>query len=83
MPTPTTIEVNGFALREIRVRSGQGVAQLAQSAEVSRAYIAKLELGHSHRVSPKVFNALLAALSITDRRALIADPHAHDVEPAA
>jgi predicted transcriptional regulator len=76
MSTPTTIEVNGFAMREIRVRSGLGVMDLAKQVGVQRPYIAKIELGHSKRVSPKVFNALLSALSITDRRVLLADPHA-------
>jgi len=79
MPTPTTIEVNGPALREIRIRSGLGVSQLATASGVQRPYIAKLELGHSRRVSPKVFNALIAALDIKDRRAISANPYG-DVE---
>lgn len=73
--TPTTIEVHGPAVREIRMRSGIGVAQLAATVGVQRPYIAKLELGHSRRVSPKVFNALLAALGIQDRRAILANPY--------
>jgi transcriptional regulator with XRE-family HTH domain len=73
--TPTTIEVNGFALRELRKRSGLGVADLAEQIGVQRPYIAKIELGHSRRVSPKVYKALLAALVIEDRRALLANPH--------
>lgn len=75
MPTPTTIEINGYALRELRMRSGLGVAELAAQVEVKRPYIAKIELGHSQRVSPKVFNALLSALTISDRRVLLAHPH--------
>ncbi|KNX38060.1 helix-turn-helix domain-containing protein [Luteipulveratus halotolerans] len=75
-PTATTVEVNGYALRELRVRSGIGVADLADQVGVKRPYIAKIELGHSRRVSPKVYNALLAALAITDRRVLMANPHA-------
>lgn len=82
--TATTVEVNGFALRELRVRSGLGVVELAEQVGVQRPYIAKIELGHSQRVSPKVFNALLSALSITDRRVLLANPHGaalEDLEP--
>jgi len=75
MSTATTVEVNGFALREIRVRTGLGVLDLANQVGVQRPYIAKIELGHSRRVSPKVFNALLSALAITDRRVLMANPH--------
>lgn len=78
--TPTTVEVNGYALRELRVRSGLGVMDLAKSVGVQRPYIAKIELGHSQRVSPKVYNALLSALSIKDRRVLLANPHAADLE---
>ena len=73
--TQTTVEVNGYALRELRVRSGIGVADLAEQVGVQRPYIAKIELGHSKKVSPKVYNALLSALAITDRRVLLANPH--------
>lgn len=75
MSTPTTVEINGFALREIRVRSGIAVMDLARQVDVQRPYIAKIELGHSRQVSPKVFNALVSALAITDRRVLMANPH--------
>ena len=78
MPTPTTIEIHGPAIREIRVRSGMGVAQLAAAVGVNRPYIAKIELGHSRKVSPKVFNAIIAALTISDRRAIIANPYGAD-----
>ena len=82
--TATTIEVNGYALRELRVRSGIGVADLAKQVGVQRPYIAKIELGHSRRVSPKVYTALLSALSITDRRVLLANPHGSgDLEATA
>lgn len=73
--TPTTVEVNGFVVRELRVRSGLAVQELADVVGVKRPYIAKIELGYSRRVSPKVFNALLAALSVNDRRVLLANPH--------
>lgn len=81
-PTPTTIDVHGPAVREIRLRSGLGVAGLAEAVGVQRAYIAKIELGHSRRVSPQVFNGLIAALGIKDRRAILANPYgaAADVE---
>ena len=82
--TPTTVEVNGFAVREVRMRSGLAVQELADLVGVKRPYIAKIELGHSRRVSPKVFNALLSALAITDRRVLLAYPHgAIELEPAS
>lgn len=80
MPSATTVEINGFAVRELRVRSGLSVVDLARAVEVQRPYIAKIELGHSPRVSPKVFKAILAALSINDRRALLANPHGEAAE---
>lgn len=83
MSTATTVEVNGFALRELRVRSGVGVADLAARVGVQRPYIAKIELGHSRKVSPKVFNELLSALAITDRRVLLANPHGAELEARA
>lgn len=81
--TATTIQVNGFALRELRMRSGLGVAELAERVGVKRPYIAKIELGHSQRVSPKVFNSLLSALTISDRRVLLANPHGIDLAEAS
>lgn len=73
--TKTTVEINGFVVRALRIRDGLGVQDLADRVGVKRPYIAKIELGHSQRVSPKVFNALLSAFSITDRRVLLANPH--------
>lgn len=78
MSSPTTIEIHGPALRAIRVLSGIGVADLAKAVGVQRPYIAKIELGHSRRVSPKIFNALVAALAIQDRRALMLAPYGED-----
>lgn len=73
---PTTIEINGYALRELRIRSGVEIAPLSKQVGIHRASMANLELGHRQRVSPKVFNAILSALAITDRRVLLANPHA-------
>lgn len=81
--TPTTVAINGYALRELRIRSGLGVADLAEAVGVKRPYIAKIELGHSRRVSPKVYKAITEALTLQDRRVLLANPHAEDVEVPA
>lgn len=78
--TATTIEVHGPALREIRVLSGLEVAELAEAVGVKRPYITKIELGHSRRVSPRVYNALIAALGIKDRRALMVNPYGASLE---
>lgn len=70
LPT-TAVAINGSALRELRKRTGVSVAELAKEIGVGRPYITKIELGHSKRVSPEVFDALLRALCITDRRTLL------------
>lgn len=75
-PTSTNIEINGFAVRELRKRNGDSVQELADALGVQRAYVTKIELGHSRRVSPRVFNRLLTALAVTDRRALLNNPYA-------
>lgn len=80
MPTSNTVEINGFLVRELRKRDGMSVVELASRIECQRPYVAKIELGHSRRVSVKVFNALLAALAIDDRRALLANPYGDPVE---
>ena len=71
----TTVEIHGPALRTIRVLSGVGVRELALRVKKDRSYIAHLELGHKRRVSPDVFNALVAALALEDRRAILAGPY--------
>lgn len=71
----TTIEVNGPAVRERRIREGISVAELARSVGVARPYITKIELGYSRRVSPKVFSSLTLALGVGDRRSLMAAPY--------
>lgn len=79
-PTRTTvIEVNGPAVREIRTRSGINTASLAEAIDVDRSYLSRLETGARRRVSPTVFTAILRALGIKDRRAILANPHSADV----
>jgi transcriptional regulator with XRE-family HTH domain len=78
--TPTNIEVNGFAIREIRIRSGIGVGPCADQAGISRPYLARIELGARIRVSPGTLAGLLSALQVADRRAILSNPHADAVE---
>lgn len=70
-----SVEINGYVVRHLRIAAGRSVKDIADAVDVERPYIAKIELGHSKRVSPKVFNALLATFSIDDRRVLMANPH--------
>lgn len=91
---PTTVAINGYALRAIRVLQNRETAELAEQIDalvrnaggtkgMTRSYLAKIELGHSERVSPKVYAAILKALNITERRVLLASPHADHADLAA
>lgn len=70
--TPT-VEIHGFALRMIREARGRKVQDLADALDVTRSYIAKIELGHSRRVSEVFYARLLSELRIDDDRALLAE----------
>lgn len=94
MPPSTTVEINGHALRHIRVLTGVDIGPLADQVDalvkdggsktgVSRAYLNAIELGMRTRVSPKVYTAINQALAITDRRVLLANPHASVLEATA
>lgn len=78
--TPPTIAVNGFAFREIRVRSGIDAGPCAEAVGVDRSYLNRLETGARLRVSPSVFAAMVRALGLGDRRAILADPHGEPVD---
>jgi transcriptional regulator with XRE-family HTH domain len=74
-PAPTstsTVEIHGYALRVIREARGRKVAELAQSLDVDRSYIARIETGNARRVSTVFYTRLLAELQIEDFRALLA-----------
>lgn len=81
--TPNTVEINGFAYREIRIRSGMDAGPCADEAEIDRSYLNRLETGARVRVSPSTLARLLAVLQISDRRAILANPHADVVEVGA
>lgn len=85
MPPTTSpaIEVNGYAIRVIRVLTGIDIKDLAEAIEVDRSYITRIEIGSSSRVSPQVFAGLCRALSLQDRRAILANPHGTAEEGAA
>lgn len=67
--------MNGPAIREKRMDLRVEIQDLADEIGVSRAYLCKVELGHSKRVSVTVLDRLEKALKVRDRRALLADPY--------
>lgn len=74
-PSPhaqSIVEIHGYALRVIREARGRATAELADALDVDRSYIAKIETGHSRRVSTIFYARLLAELQISDHRALLA-----------
>lgn len=78
LPT-TAVPINGHALRELRIRTGVSVADLAAGADIDRSYLTKIERGQKKRVSPGVYNRLITCLGIQDRRALLGDVTAETV----
>lgn len=69
---PSSVAINGFALRVIRERTGIKVADLAAALDVDRSYITKIELGTSKRVGVDFYRRLLNHLAISDHRTLLA-----------
>ncbi|WP_163753220.1 helix-turn-helix domain-containing protein [Mycobacterium botniense] len=72
--SPSSVAINGFALRVIRERTGIKVADLAAALSVDRSYITKIEIGSSRRVGVDFYRRLLEHLAISDHRALLANP---------
>lgn len=72
--TPSSVAINGFALRVIRERTGIKVAELAAALDCDRSYITKIEIGTSKRVGVDFYRRLLSYLEITDHRTLLATP---------
>lgn len=79
----STVEIQGFAVRVVREARGRKTAELAEALEVDRSYIAKIETGHSRRVSTVFYNRLLQELCVEDYRALLANPFSSAVQDAA
>lgn len=71
----STVEINGYALRWGRKLMNLTPAALAAVVDRDRTYIVKIETGAVTRVSTDTFEALVTALALEDRRALLALPH--------
>lgn len=71
-PPATTYLVNGWAIRERRMELGLDLAECAARAQISRAYLTQLELGHRRNPRPPTYMALRTALQLdpTDSRLL-------------
>lgn len=79
----STIPINGYALRWGRKLMDITPAALATAIDKDRTYIVKIETGAVSRVSVEVFDSLVAALALEDRRTLMAWPHQATEEVAS
>ncbi|MFK0182498.1 helix-turn-helix domain-containing protein [Streptomyces xanthochromogenes] len=65
---PTTLQVDGAALRERRKAAGVDLSELAESAGISRRYLSHLENGTRTRMSPARHTRLFKALAAAENR---------------
>ncbi|MEV6790869.1 helix-turn-helix transcriptional regulator [Streptomyces sp. NPDC051320] len=59
-----TYEVDGAAIRTIRMARGIQIADLARTARITRSYLSRLETGVRRQMRPPTYTALRTALGI-------------------
>ncbi len=74
---PPTFQVNGAAIRTIRMSAGLSTFETAKRAGISRRYLNHLENGYRANMRPGRYAALRTALGLTpdDQRLLARPPH--------
>jgi transcriptional regulator with XRE-family HTH domain len=78
---PTTFEVDGAAIRELRMSRGEDIAALAARAGISRSYLSLLETGRRRHMRPPKYTALRTAMGIEpDDEQLLAPTEDSDPE---
>lgn len=70
---PPTFEVNGTAIRTIRMHLGLDLAECSRQAGISKSFLTQLELGLKRHMRPPTYTALRTVLKATDRQLLA--PH--------
>lgn len=83
MPGQETVEIHGYALREIRALKGRNTVELADALDCDPSYISRIELGYARRVSRVFYRRLIGELGIKDERVLLATAPTRDAEDAA
>lgn len=69
---PATYQVDGAAIRTRRMELGMTQAMCAEAAQISRPYLALIELGIRHAMRPPTYAGLRTALQIpTDDEQLL------------
>lgn len=79
MPKVLIVRINGAALREIRQAKRISLNSLADRVLVTRSYLNKIEIGRRQGMNPDLFERLVDALGLSDRRAILVDPYADEV----
>lgn len=69
----TSVPIRGARVRELRIEQGTSVGDFAGAVGISPSYLRGIELGHASQVSPAVYNAILKALKLRDRKLLQPD----------
>ncbi|MFH8751033.1 helix-turn-helix domain-containing protein [Streptomyces rimosus] len=69
-PPPATYQVNGAAIRAIRMRQGLALRETARAAGISRSYLQRLETGTRRRMRPDTYAPLRNYLGATDDQLL-------------
>lgn len=59
-----TYEVDGAAIRTLRMSRGLPIADLARNAGISRSYLTRLEIGVRRHMRPPAYLALRTALGV-------------------
>ena len=78
MPQPSTVEIDGTAIRRIRMSNGTEMRDLAQSAGITRSYLCRIETGSRRHLRPRTYAALRDSLGVTDDQVLAKDPTEED-----
>ncbi|MER5892357.1 helix-turn-helix transcriptional regulator [Streptomyces sp. NPDC001876] len=61
---PATYEVDGAAIRKLRMSRGTQIADLASNAGITRSYLQRLETGVRRHMRPPAYVALRSALGL-------------------
>lgn len=71
MAERTTLQVDGAALRKMRIGLGREMRDLAADVGITSSYLSRIETG-SRRIRPSLFRALRTSLGATRNELLLA-----------
>ncbi|MFE9064836.1 helix-turn-helix domain-containing protein [Streptomyces violaceusniger] len=70
---PATFQVDGAAVRSIRMDAGVEISQLADEVGITASYLSRIEVGTATgRMKPATYVRLRKALRTTDKHLLLA-----------